>query len=58
MKKYDEVHEEIPEAPTEVLPRRSKTTWVDMTCPECDSPFIAEDRFGKYCCLCTWADDK
>jgi len=33
--------------------------WLDMECPKCKQPFVAEDKWGKFCCFgpCDWAED-
>jgi len=28
--------------------------WVGKDCPECGAPFVARDKHGLYCCVCTW----
>ena len=31
--------------------------WTGTDCPKCGAPFVAKDKYGTYCCVCTWKED-
>jgi len=59
-----EVLSTLPDAPEETKdkrrakPPKRDAVWLDMDCPRCGYRFVAQDKWGRYCCCgpCDWTD--